>query len=167
MWTACYRAIPPKIDRRRSINGEIDRRQSIEEEKGKKKEEKKKKEEEKKEYRAVLAYALPPSPSTTDRPQAIAARAGRLKKKKEEKKKEYRAVLARARRRNVSRAGRKIEATRRFICRGPRIGPHPPSILVEPFLLYSGERNRSRYGAGLSRLNLSFNLRFESLNECP
>ncbi|RWV98617.1 hypothetical protein GW17_00038526 [Ensete ventricosum] len=34
---ACYRAVPPKINHRWSIEGEIDRRQSIEGEKGKKK----------------------------------------------------------------------------------------------------------------------------------
>ncbi|RWW01664.1 hypothetical protein GW17_00035283 [Ensete ventricosum] len=56
-WTASYQTVPPKIDRQRSIQGEIDRRRSIEEEKGKKKEEKKKKEEEKKEYHAVAARA--------------------------------------------------------------------------------------------------------------
>ncbi|RWW16630.1 hypothetical protein GW17_00019473 [Ensete ventricosum] len=60
MWTARYRAVPPKIDRRRSISavggrlkgeidhrrsieGEIDRRRSIEREKGRKKKKRKKK----------------------------------------------------------------------------------------------------------------------------
>ncbi|RZS17165.1 hypothetical protein BHM03_00049296 [Ensete ventricosum] len=55
MRTARYRAVPPKIDRRRSIEREIDRRRSIEEEKGKKKRKRKKKEEEKKEYLARVS----------------------------------------------------------------------------------------------------------------
>ncbi|RWW21123.1 hypothetical protein GW17_00014737 [Ensete ventricosum] len=79
-WTARYRAVPPKIDRRRSISvvdgrlkgeidhrrsieGEIDRRRSIEREKRrKKKKRKKKKKKEKKRkntyrHRTVLARA--------------------------------------------------------------------------------------------------------------
>ncbi|RWW26261.1 hypothetical protein GW17_00009367 [Ensete ventricosum] len=43
MRTAHYRAVSPKIDRQRSIEGEIDHRRSIEEEKGKKRKRRKKK----------------------------------------------------------------------------------------------------------------------------
>ncbi|RWW33668.1 hypothetical protein GW17_00001586 [Ensete ventricosum] len=50
MRTACYRAVPSKIDLWQSIEREIDRRWSIEEEKGKKKRKRKKEEEGKKEY---------------------------------------------------------------------------------------------------------------------
>ncbi|RWW34706.1 hypothetical protein GW17_00000516 [Ensete ventricosum] len=72
MRTARYRAIPPKIDRQRLISaiggrlkGEIDRRRSIEREKGKKKKKRKRRKKEKRRKntqrpRAVLAGA--PSP---------------------------------------------------------------------------------------------------------
>ncbi|RWW54978.1 hypothetical protein BHE74_00038411, partial [Ensete ventricosum] len=86
-WTARYRAVPSKIDRRRPIEEEIDRRQSIEreidrrrliereidrrrsieEEKGKKKRKRKKKEEGKKEY-----LALTPSSPTCRRRLRVA-----------------------------------------------------------------------------------------------
>ncbi|RRT36526.1 hypothetical protein B296_00053624, partial [Ensete ventricosum] len=65
MWTARYRAVPPKIDHRRPFEEEIDRRRSIEEEKGKKKRKIRKKEEKKKEY---LARAQS-SPVRRHRPQ--------------------------------------------------------------------------------------------------
>ncbi|RWV85260.1 hypothetical protein GW17_00052959 [Ensete ventricosum] len=67
MWTARYRVVPPKstvgFSRRRSIEGEIDRRQSIEGEKGKKK--KKKRKRRKKKKRRT---------SRRPRPHAVAAR---------------------------------------------------------------------------------------------
>ncbi|RRT58387.1 hypothetical protein B296_00046663, partial [Ensete ventricosum] len=52
------RAVPPKIDHRRSIEREIDRWRSIEEEKRKKKRKRRKKEEEKKEYLARVLSSL-------------------------------------------------------------------------------------------------------------
>ncbi|RZS19142.1 hypothetical protein BHM03_00051474, partial [Ensete ventricosum] len=73
-WTARYRAVPSKIDprrsiereidRRRSIEREIDRRRSIEEEKGKKKRKRKKKRKGRKNT----------SPACRPRPPAVAAR---------------------------------------------------------------------------------------------
>ncbi|RWV80020.1 hypothetical protein GW17_00058764, partial [Ensete ventricosum] len=83
-WTARYRAVPPKIDRRRSISavggrlkgeidrrrsieGEIDRRRSIEREKGRKKKKRKKKRKNTHRPRAVLARA--PSPLASRRPR--------------------------------------------------------------------------------------------------
>ncbi|RWV98367.1 hypothetical protein GW17_00038794 [Ensete ventricosum] len=63
MRTARYRAVPPKIDRRRSIEGEIDHLRSIEEEKGKKKKRKKRK---KKRSRNNTA---PSSPARRRRPR--------------------------------------------------------------------------------------------------
>ncbi|RRT80061.1 hypothetical protein B296_00012429 [Ensete ventricosum] len=60
MRTVRYWAIPPKIDRRRLIGGEIDRRRSIEGEKGKKKKKKRRKERSTSFPRAVLARALSP-----------------------------------------------------------------------------------------------------------
>ncbi|RWW27139.1 hypothetical protein GW17_00008446 [Ensete ventricosum] len=89
--TARYRAVPPKIDHRRSIEGEIghrrsiegeiDRRRSIEQEKGRKKKRKKKKKKEKrrkKTYRprAVLA-CVPSSPVGRQRPRTVVARGSR------------------------------------------------------------------------------------------
>ncbi|RRT60668.1 hypothetical protein B296_00033651, partial [Ensete ventricosum] len=74
--TARYRAVPPKIDHRLSISavddrlkGEIDRRRSIEREKGKKKKKKRKKnkkrkEEKKNTYRPRAVLARVPSPPT-------------------------------------------------------------------------------------------------------
>ncbi|RZR83449.1 hypothetical protein BHM03_00010053 [Ensete ventricosum] len=50
MRTARYQAIPPKINRRRPIEGEIDRRRSIEGEKGKKKKRKRRKKEKRSTY---------------------------------------------------------------------------------------------------------------------
>ncbi|RWW47366.1 hypothetical protein BHE74_00046653 [Ensete ventricosum] len=97
-WTARYRVVPPKIDRRwsisavgsrlkgeidrrRSIEGEIDweidRRRLIEQEKGRKK--KKKKEKKRKNTyrpRAVLAHA-PSPPAGCQRLRAVAARRSR------------------------------------------------------------------------------------------
>ncbi|RWW55871.1 hypothetical protein BHE74_00037455, partial [Ensete ventricosum] len=74
MRTARYRAVPPKIDRRRSISvvgdrlkGEIDHRQSIEREKGRKKKRKKKKKKEKKRKKYL-------SPARGPRPCAVVAR---------------------------------------------------------------------------------------------
>ncbi|RWV90263.1 hypothetical protein GW17_00047554, partial [Ensete ventricosum] len=70
MRTARYQAIPPKINRRRPIEGEIDRRRSIEGEKGKKK---KKRKEEYLFPRAILAGA-PSLPAGRQRLCAVAAR---------------------------------------------------------------------------------------------
>ncbi|RRT43220.1 hypothetical protein B296_00056583, partial [Ensete ventricosum] len=82
MRTACYRAVPSKIDRRqsisvvggrlkgeidrrRSIQGEIDRQRSIEREKGKKKKKNRKKKKKKEKRRRKNTY----------RPCAVLARA--------------------------------------------------------------------------------------------
>ncbi|RWW56617.1 hypothetical protein BHE74_00036653, partial [Ensete ventricosum] len=64
--TVRYQAVPPKIDRRRSIEEETNRQRSIKEEKGKKKRKRRKKEE-KKEY---LARA-PSSPVDRPRPRSL------------------------------------------------------------------------------------------------
>ncbi|RWW03495.1 hypothetical protein GW17_00033352 [Ensete ventricosum] len=88
--TARYRAVPPKIDhrrsisivdsrlkgeidRRRSIEGEIDHRRSIEREKGKKKKRKKKKKREKTRKRIPIARARS-SPVRRCSSRAVAAR---------------------------------------------------------------------------------------------
>ncbi|RWW59179.1 hypothetical protein BHE74_00033901, partial [Ensete ventricosum] len=70
--TARYRAVPPKIDHRRSIEGEIERQRSIEREKGKKK--KKREEKEEKNKRGEKEYL---SPVRRRSSRAIAARTGR------------------------------------------------------------------------------------------
>ncbi|RRT48134.1 hypothetical protein B296_00052606 [Ensete ventricosum] len=67
MRTARYRAVPPKIDCRRSIEGEIG---SIEGEKGKKKKRKRKKRREEENLSPVLARA----PSSRRRPRITCAR---------------------------------------------------------------------------------------------
>ncbi|RWV92435.1 hypothetical protein GW17_00045194, partial [Ensete ventricosum] len=81
--TARYRAVPPKIDyrrsisavggrlrgeidRRRSIEGEIDRRRSIEREKGRKKKKRKKKKKKKRREKNTVA-AREPSPAPARR----------------------------------------------------------------------------------------------------
>ncbi|RWW21409.1 hypothetical protein GW17_00014435 [Ensete ventricosum] len=94
--TARYRAVPPKIDRRRSISaidgrlkGEIDRRRSIEREKGRKKKRKKKKKKRKEEKKYL-------SPARGPRLCAVIARA---------------LSPPAGRGRSFSRAGRKIEVT--------------------------------------------------------
>ncbi|RZR70675.1 hypothetical protein BHM03_00001044, partial [Ensete ventricosum] len=77
--TARYRAVPPKIDRRRSIStvgdrlkGEIDRQRSIEREKGRKKKKRKKKKKKKGEKRPIArAWS---SPVRCRRLRAVAAR---------------------------------------------------------------------------------------------
>ncbi|RWV91928.1 hypothetical protein GW17_00045747 [Ensete ventricosum] len=68
MWTARYRAVPPKIDRRRPIKGEIDRRRLIEGEKGKKKKRKRRKE---KKRREESTFHVTSSPA--GRPCAVTA----------------------------------------------------------------------------------------------
>ncbi|RWW19125.1 hypothetical protein GW17_00016844 [Ensete ventricosum] len=98
MRTARYRAVPPKIDRRRSISvvgdrlkGEIDHRQLIEREKGRKKKRKKKKKKEKKRKKYL-------SPARGPRPCAVVA---------------HEPSPPTGRGRSFSHAGRKIEATLR------------------------------------------------------
>ncbi|RWW70835.1 hypothetical protein BHE74_00021463 [Ensete ventricosum] len=80
MRTARYRAVQPKIDRRRSISavggrlkGEIDCRRSIEREKGRKKKRKKKKKKEKRRKRIPIARAQS-SPVRRRRSRVVAAR---------------------------------------------------------------------------------------------
>ncbi|RWW14042.1 hypothetical protein GW17_00022217 [Ensete ventricosum] len=92
MWTARYRAVPPKIDRQQSISviggrlkGEIDRRRliereinrqwSIEREKGRKKKKRKKKKKKRNTYcqHVVLACASS-SPASRQRSRVVAAR---------------------------------------------------------------------------------------------
>ncbi|RWV83818.1 hypothetical protein GW17_00054525 [Ensete ventricosum] len=55
----------------------------------------------------------------------------------------------------------------RFICCWSRSGSHPPSILVQLFLLDSGERDYGLHGMVLSRFNLSFSFRLQSFDERP
>ncbi|RWW32632.1 hypothetical protein GW17_00002679 [Ensete ventricosum] len=59
--TACYWAVLPKIDRRRPIEGKIDRQRSIEEEKGKKKRKRRKK-------KRRIKNTAPSSPACRHRP---------------------------------------------------------------------------------------------------
>ncbi|RRT77722.1 hypothetical protein B296_00008533 [Ensete ventricosum] len=89
MWTARYRAVPPKIDRRRPIKGEIDRRRSIEGEKGKKKKKRKRRKEKKRRIyfsRDVLARRSPmrrhrPCPRALFLPFCLPARGERSRRR--------------------------------------------------------------------------------------
>ncbi|RZS17504.1 hypothetical protein BHM03_00049654 [Ensete ventricosum] len=88
--TVRYWAVPPKIDRQRLIEEEIDHRRSIDREKGKKKKKRKRRKKEKRRrrkntYHPLVVFARARAPSS----------------------------LARYRERFFSRTGRKIEATQR------------------------------------------------------